>query len=109
MKESPREVKLSLLNAAVLLRNIYTAAKHGEVGFADANRTLESLIKDMERDVWFKTEVLESALYYTNMLAELEEMWHPQEIDFPTFITRALPEGVAYDKYYGQLTIKEGK
>lgn len=107
MKERPREVKISLLNAAVLLRNIYTAASHGMVGFVDADKTLESLAKEMQKDVWFKSDTLESALYYTNMLAELEEMWHPQDIDFNTFIKRALPTGIDYDRYYGQLSIKE--
>lgn len=109
MKEKPREVRISLLNAAVLLRNIYVAATHGSVGFLDADKTLEQLAGEMHRDVWFKLETLESALYYTNMLAELEEMWHPDAIDFNTFIKRALPHEVEYDRYYGQLNLKEGK
>ena len=107
MKESPREVKVSLTAMSILLHNVFMAAKDSRIGFVDADRTLGELIKGMEKAVWVNTEVLESALYYSNILSEDQNFWHPMASDFDTFVKRSLPYEIEYDKFYNTLSIKE--
>lgn len=107
MKESPREVKISLTAAAILLHNIFVASKDDRIGIVDADQTLQSLVSNMEKDVWVKTEILESALYYSNIMSEDHNFWHPMGTTFPTFLKRTLPKEIEFDTYYNLLSIKE--
>lgn len=107
MKESPRDVKISLTSLAILLHNVFLASKDSKVGFVDADQTLGTLVSSLEKDVWVKTELLESALYYSNILSEDCNFWHPMGTNFVTFCKRALPEDLEFDNYYNILSIKE--
>lgn len=104
--ESPREVKISLTALAILLHNVFVASKDERIGFVDADQTLGSLTKGLEKDVWVKTELLESALYYSNMLSEDGNFWHPYGLTFTTFKTNTLPGSIHFDAYFNMLTIK---
>lgn len=106
MNESPREVKISQTALAILLHNIFVASKDARIGFVDADQTLASLVKGMERDVWIKTEHLESALYYSNMLHEDGNFWHPLGLNFLTFKTNILPASLHFDNYFNTITLK---
>lgn len=107
MKESPREVKISLVSAAILLHNVFIATRDGRIGYVDADRTLDQLLKGLNKDVYFKTEELESALYYSNMLDEDQNFWHPMGTNFKTFLSRVLPNEIGFDEYYNNLYIKD--
>lgn len=109
MKESPREVKVSLTALAILLKNVFDASKDDAVGFVDADQTLGTLVREFEKDVWVNTELLESALYYSNILSEQDKMWHPYGDSFHTFVTKILPKDIGFDKYYNTLFIEDKK
>lgn len=107
--ERPREVRVSLLSAAILLYNIYLAANEKDIGFVDADKTLEDLVNEMSKDVWLKTSTLESAIYYANMLGEAEKMWHPYGAGFETFLRRMLPNELNLDRYYNIISFDKSK
>lgn len=67
---SARNRKVALADLAVLINAVGQAARDEEVGFVDADRTLEQLLRALSPFVWVEESSLESALYYANMLSE---------------------------------------
>jgi hypothetical protein len=102
----PTTVKVSLYSLAVLLNNVVIASKHPRLGILDANRTLETLIDAMNKDVLIDTEVLESSLCHANLLDELDRFYHPQDTTFDTMLARTLPPGLKFDKKVNIIRIR---
>lgn len=79
-KADPREMKLNVKNTdlAVMLFNIYEAARDPSLGYMDADRRLRSLSDDITRKpARIKQSLVESALYFCNMRAEQGLFWDP--------------------------------
>lgn len=88
-----REAKIELdtLDLVVLMFNVFKAEKDPQVGFEDANNTLEMLIKQLNFRFKTSPEAIESALWSCNLLDEKKEFWHPFGMSFDAFVKKALP------------------
>jgi hypothetical protein len=70
--------ELKPLEVATLLVNLHMAAQHPLIGHGDHLMSLEKLTMALNRGkLKIDKDVLESALWASNMLSELGEMWTP--------------------------------
>lgn len=71
---SYRNRKVSLADLSVLINSVGQASlDEKELGFVDADRTLQELLRDLSPFVYVDESALESALYYANLLNERAE------------------------------------
>jgi hypothetical protein len=80
------------------MNNVWLASRNPRIGIVDANRTLEGLIKALDKEVTLDTDVLESCLYYSNLLNEIDAFKSPSGEGFETFLLRTLPQGFKFNK-----------
>jgi hypothetical protein len=79
-----------LFDVAVLLLNIQKGAATPDVGFEDADRTIEEITRRLEKRVLIDPSLLESALWSCNMLSERGEFAHPEGKDIQAFVKDVL-------------------
>jgi hypothetical protein len=66
-------ISVSLLDLAIIMYNMQTAAQVDEVGFQDCNRTLVTLMEELlPKRVAIPLEKVESAVWASNMLNDLK-------------------------------------
>jgi hypothetical protein len=101
-------VDLSVLDAGVLLMNVYLAAKNQNVGYEDINRSLDNLVRQFIAGgtVPLRTDVFESAAWSANLLSERNEFWHPRDYSFDRFMDGCLQKGQKFDKVYNRIVKK---
>jgi len=96
---------MRILDVAVLLVNVLMAARDGTIGFEDADRTIEGLVKHMNRSEWFLTPCIESALWSCNLLDEKESFWHYDESrTFKSFVNKFLRKKEKFNYTYNFIT-----
>ncbi len=83
MNSSKRPV--SLYNLMVLLWNVHKGVGLRQVGFEDADHTLESLTRALSPEVLLKKDLIESAMWSCNLLDEQGKFCHPRGISFDEF------------------------
>lgn len=99
---------LRAIDLAVLLVNVYEAAKNKEVGFEDANETMDTLIAKMNKEFYIELSVLESALWSCNLLDEAKGFWHPKDMSFAEYVKKLFPKDT-FDRIYNTLEEKHGR
>lgn len=82
---------LRTLDLAILLNNVFMAASDPEIGFEDANETLDSLVRKMNHEIQMDLSLLEAALWSCNMLKEKDKFWHPRGLTFRQFVKELFP------------------
>jgi hypothetical protein len=76
-----------LLDIAVLLYGITRAAADEQIGFEDAQATMDQIIGQLcKKKVLVDPRVLESALWSCNLLDEKGAFWHPKDQTFEAFV-----------------------
>ena len=102
-----RESKLLVgpLELAVMLFNIYEAAKDPNIGFLDSDVRLTHISHDLVRKpARIKQSLVESALASCNMMAESGKFWHPLGKDIDQFLADVIrttgKQGYRFDKDY---------
>lgn len=101
-KKEPLYYEPSLLDVATLLLHIHWGAQDEDVGFEDADRTLDQMTRTMcKRTLPLKKDVLESALWSCNLLSEKGQFWSPRGETFQEFVHRLLkPHKGDFDEFY---------
>lgn len=94
--------KIKMSDIAVLLFNVKRGAQLEAVGFEDANRTIESLIRQLNRAMWVDRSILESCLWSCNLLNEKNKFWHPTDKSFDDFL-KDLIGNVNFDRFYNTI------
>jgi hypothetical protein len=79
-----RSVKL--IDLAVLLYNVAKGAEDSEVGFEDAQRTIEELFLRLNKKIMVAPDLLESALWSSNLLNEQGKWTHPAGMTFDEWV-----------------------
>lgn len=103
-----RTVKLSLYNLMVIVYNVTKAVKDDRIGFVECNETVKDFMRELNKNVYVDTGVVERGLYYCVMLDEEREFWHPNDINLDTFIRQILPESANFDRIFSSIESKEG-
>lgn len=115
--EAPKTYAVSLLDLAVLLLHVHKGAEHPEVGFEDADRSIEELTKLLQvRKVEVQREALESALWSCNLMDEEQVFWSPKKESFILFAARLLNNSghygdgtLTFDRQYNNIKFKPYK
>jgi hypothetical protein len=90
--------RATTLDVAVFLQHIYKAAGNDKVGFEDARRTLDMLVRELNRGVLLPPDTIESALWSCNLLDELGEFAHPRGLTFEQFAKRFAFDHEVFDR-----------
>lgn len=103
---------------AVLLWHLHQSAKDPDIGYNDADETLQLITRDLvKKPANVKVSRVESALYACNLMNEAAKFWHPFDLSFDDFVRDLLIKGrepLLYNKFYnfiesknetGQLTL----
>ncbi len=101
----PSHLSISELNRSLLLRDVVAGAASFQVGFEDAERTMEQNIRHLTHRVRPATTVVESSLWSSNLLNEIEEWAHPSRITFDEWLEEMLGDELVFDKFWN--TIEE--
>ncbi len=94
-------MRITLLDASVLVSHLIRGAHHERVGYEDADVPLEKLRKELNKVVSFEKRDIESALWSCTLLKEEGEFSHPDGITLDTFIKRLTPLGEQFNPLYG--------
>lgn len=98
--------KIGVLDLAVLIEHVYRGALHPEVGYADSQRTLDTLIGALNKAFWLDPSLIQSALWSCNLLHEQGSFSHPKGLKFEDWVKRFLNPGEKFDPTY-HLFVKE--
>ena len=101
------ELTLSAYEVSVLMYSLKKAASDQAIGYVDADKTYNQLSSELNRMVTLPQEVVESALYYCNMLQEKKAFKHPGGLTFDELLFKiSRRNGVKFNKDYNWL-VKE--
>lgn len=94
------KIELSLFDILVLLDNIYLGAKDKYIGFEDADRTMDELIRELNKRIAIPQPLVESALWSCNLLDEKGKFSHKKGLTFNQFLSRIIKKGKKFNKDY---------
>lgn len=95
-------MKITLLDAAVLITNVVKGAQDPRVGFEDADRTLKQLRAALNLEVNLDQAVVESAVWSSLIASESGAFQHPDGASFEGFLQKITPQGMRFNKDYCQ-------
>lgn len=95
-----KEVRVSLFNVMVLMYNLYLGLAEEEVGYEDAEQPLRDLEKSLDNFVYISLENLESLLWSSNLLDEIDKFNHPKGLTFRQFVRQLAPKNTRFDYTY---------
>ncbi len=93
-----REVRL--LDLAVLLLHVHMGAKEEQVGFEDAQESIDTLTRKLNKKVFIDPALLESCLWSCNLMDEANKWWHPRDRTFDEFVRDVLGSSGEFNKIY---------
>ena len=96
---SRKSYEVSLLDLLTLLYHVREGAMTPEVGFLDANNTIEALTKKLNRKTWVSQEALESALWSCNLMDEVDKFHDYSGRNFEQFL-KSLLGSETYDRFF---------
>ena len=79
-------MKVSLADITVLLFHVTKGAVTSSVGFEDANRTLNDIVRVLNKQVYIDKGLVESSLWSCNLMSEEGQFWHPAGKSFDEFV-----------------------
>lgn len=91
--------KVTLLDLLTLLYHVREGAQTPEVGFLDANNTIQTLTKKLNRKTWVGLDALESALWSCNLMDEVGKFHDYKGRSFDQLLKDILGKD-DYDRFY---------
>jgi hypothetical protein len=93
-------VKITLLDAAVLMHAAIKAAERKDIGWLDADKPLNVFRMRLNQKIDVERTLVESALSCLIELDEIDELKHPDGLNAATFIQKITPWGERWDSRY---------
>lgn len=93
---------IKMLDLAILLYHVHKGAQDQEIGFEDAQESLDSLTAKLNKSIDVPRVALESALWSVNLMDEQGKYWHPLGLSFDEYAKRLVGN---YNRFY--CTIEE--
>lgn len=97
-------VKISIYNLMILMNNFLKAKADPSIGYMELFKTETEFLREVNLQVNFPTDLIESLLYYANMVDENNDFWHPTCKSFRTLVLNVLPSDLYFDTEYNQIT-----
>lgn len=105
-KKGGRYRAVKMMELVTLIHNVMRGVQlPNEVGFEDANRSLDSLFRRLNKKVLIEPGALESMLWSANLMDERGEFWDVKERPFDQFI-RELLGSDKFDRRYNMIKKK---
>jgi hypothetical protein len=101
---------INLLDACILIFHVSKAAKDKDVGFEDAERTLDQMLRALRANRVFtvKQDVLESALWSCNLLSQKREFHSLDGREFRAFVRDLIDDKtLRFDEFYNVIEKKK--
>jgi hypothetical protein len=98
------KLTISVIDLVALIDSVSKGAAMAEIGFEDADRTLEQLYTALNKPVKIDKELIESALWSANLLNQAGLFRHPLNMSFPNMVSRIVPEGLTYDSFFNLIS-----
>lgn len=102
----PRTLQLRDEDRDLLAKYVLAGSSHPELGFQEFEWSLNYMLKLLQdrntsiRTNKLSTNLVECALWYSNMLDELGEWSHPEGLTFDQWVRNLLPKKLTYDKFW---------
>lgn len=97
---------VTVLDLVTLLGNVYRGAAMADVGFEDAEQTLQAITAKLNMKIRVPQSDIESALWACNLLDEKKKFWHPQGALFEQFIRKLVGPDHTFDRTYNLILEK---
>ena len=94
----PKKVNMTVIQLTILLNNLFKSLEDSD--FVDADLTLDELLRKVNSKVMVDTDILESLLFYSNLLDEKESFSHPDGLTFDQFTDRIMGISFKFDKWF---------
>ena len=106
-KKGGRWRSVRLLELAVLLYHAHIASQDTDVGFEDANESLDNISRRLNKWIYMDPAIIESALWACNLLNEKNKFSHPRGLTFDQFVDKILKGRGKYDTFYNLIEWKD--
>lgn len=93
-------IKVKLLDLMIMLYNVHNAAIQKNIGFEDADHTINTLAYALGGKLQVQLDDVESALWSCNLLDEQKKFWHPMDLSFDKFVEGIIGTKVQFNKKY---------
>ncbi len=97
---------VSAMALAVLIYHVFRGAEIEEVGFEDAQETLDTFYRKANRFTLIDPALVESALWSCNLMDERGQFWHPRGRTFDQFLKEVLGDKDGFNKVYNLIEKK---
>lgn len=104
-KKGGKWLPVRLSDICVLMHNVQEGSKHPEVGFEDAQRTLDHLVNALNRKILLPPDLIESALWSANLLNEAGAFQDFRDRSLDDFIKQVLGKE-QFNKLYNTIERK---
>lgn len=81
-------MRIRLLDVAVMLEDLYEAKSHPEIGWGDANVSIQEYRRILNTFVEIPDNIIEGGLWASNMLNEVGKFKHPDRLKFKTWVKK---------------------
>jgi hypothetical protein len=88
-----------LVDVMTLVHNVMAGAMDESVGFEDAGRTINDVLRRLNRNILMDPSVLESALWSCNLMNEKGQFWDSRGRSFDELLLAVL-KGDPFNKTY---------
>lgn len=106
LRKRPARIRIKEEDRKLLIRDVKLGKVSSQVGFEDAERTFDTMIRELGVHVSLvPIRLVEAALWSSNLLDEIEEWKHPQGIPFDQWVESLLPEGLVFNKFWNTIEI----
>jgi hypothetical protein len=110
-KTTPKQIKVSLYTMMIVVSNVVRAWRTKEIGYVECNTTIREFMRELNKNIYVPTSLLERGLYYCVMLSERQSgragFWHPSKTSLDTFLQQILPSELEYNKLYNVIGVKQ--
>lgn len=100
------DIPLSTLSVVVLLEHLIRGAADPKIGHVHAEKTLQELIRELDKPIKAPLKAVEDALWAVNLLAKKEQFKHPLGWSHEKFLKTLVP-GKKVNETYNWLEDKE--
>lgn len=94
-----------LLELATLLSALHQASNDPDVGFEDAQRTLDQITRFLNKKVYLPPDLIECGLWACNLLSERDRFRDAKGRSFEQFLKELLPNA-NFDRFYNTVEWK---
>jgi len=111
-RTAPEDIKIrkvSIQQLTLLMYFYYIGVTDPDIYYEDADVSPEQFQKQLAQEVDIDQEVLEKLLWYMTMCHESGRYWHPEQVEYQTFVRSMLEKEEGFDQLLCRILDKKRK